>query len=638
MLEVYKMVLTASGQALHAKCLAGSSGITFTKFVLGDGTYSGTESVSDLAARTSLKNAKNEFKVSKASVVNNATCKLEMNASNLEITAGYYVREIGVYAKGSDGIEILYSLTVAKPDKPDWMPAYNGVAPGSLRYIEYISVGNAENISINVDAGGLASQDDLDSLTDRVIALEEGQAGCVGIKRKCADDGTPVSNTAWTRFGNTKGMSAVYARGNDEIDDPIMKVWPFNQLKPCDLNMDGTVAAYLGDADFVWSGDDISVMLEIPSDMYFARWYAKDSDGQNWEYRVFSDSQRYPNSVSIKDLMKRSDGTKTDHWYFPIFLGSKNSAGHYVSVSGVVPLYNSSVTAYRTAVKTNGDNWQIIDKWAWDIMTNLILCYSAESNVRTTFGRGHADWYYTKTSLLAESSVNKITVSNDANFEVGQTVCIGTSGAWNADIAKDRKITAVNASDTANAVDIVLDGAAFTTTTKAVIWRSAPFIGETTSMANANGTAGANDGKHAVRTLWVEDFYATMHTGIDGMNLKYNSDSDALDVYVCADPSKYSDTYDGFTKLDESIPVGDGWIKKEAFNKHYPTLEYPVSVNNGAGSETYEAAYKWSNKNGQRPFAGGSFGSGSRDSVRYLDCNNDFGVAHWYYASRPLKR
>lgn len=131
-------------------------------------------------------------------------------------------------------------------------------------------------------------------LTDRVIALEEGQAGCVGIKRKCADDGTPVSNTAWTRFGNTKGMSAVYARGNDEIDDPIMKVWPFNQLKPCDLNMDGTVAAYLGDADFVWSGDDISVMLEIPSDMYFARWYARtatDRTGNTEYFQIHRDIQ-----------------------------------------------------------------------------------------------------------------------------------------------------------------------------------------------------------------------------------------------------------------------------------------------------------------------------------------------------------
>jgi hypothetical protein len=111
-----------------------------------------------------------------------------------------------------------------------------------------------------------------------------------------------------------------------------------------------------------------------------------------------------------------------------------------------------------------------------------------------------------------------------------------------------------------------------------------------------------------------------------------------LDVYVCTDPSKYSDTYDGFTKLDESIPVGDGWIKKEAFNKHYPTLEYPVSVNNGAGSETYEAAYRWSNKNGQRPFAGGSFSVGSCDSVRYLRCSGDFGYADWDCASRPLKR
>lgn len=651
MIEVYKKTLTAKGSALHAKCMAGTSGITFTRFVLGNGTYKGTETTAEIAARTALKSPKNSFPVSKAEVVNNATCAVFLNASNLEITAGYYVTEIGLYAKGSDGTEILYSITVAEPGKPDWMPAYNSVAPGSLRYIDYISVGNAESITIKVSAGGLAAQEDLDSLEARVVALEEGAAGCVGVKRRCAADGTPVSATAWERFGNTVGMSPVFVRtaDGDEVDDPIMNVWPFNQLHPCDVAMDGTVKAYLGDTDFVWKGSGISVMLEIPTRMFYSRWFQEDENGQNWEYRVFSDTGRYPNAEDIQELMKRADGTKPEHFYFPIFMGSKNSDGNYVSVADEIPQYNATVGTFRAEVKTNGDNWQLIDEWAWNIFKNLCICYAADSNARTTFGRGHADWFMTATSLAAATNTNVVTVANtNTRFAVGNTVCVGSSGAWNAGVAQDRTITKITASTTVdNALDLTLSGAAFTTTTSSVIWRSAPRTGETINMKNANGTAGPNDGQHAVRTLWVEDFYATMHTGIDGLNLKYDSTENALQAWICKDPSKYADSYTDFTDSGVRVPCGtgsdankdnSGYIKRTAFIRDETLLEVPALTNGGAGSETYEAAMAWINKNGQRPFAGGTFYTGSLDSWSFLSCDATFTNSSWRCASRPLKR
>ena len=171
MLGNYKKVLTAAGSALHAKCLAGtSSSIEFTRFQLGNGTYTGSESTEALAAMVALKSPKNTFPVTKAEVVNNATCKLTLNASNLEVTEGYYVTEVGVFAKGSDGNEILYSITVADPEHPDWMPAFNNVAPGSLRYIDYMSVGNATSITIKVSPGGLVSIEDFEELELRVNA------------------------------------------------------------------------------------------------------------------------------------------------------------------------------------------------------------------------------------------------------------------------------------------------------------------------------------------------------------------------------------------------------------------------------------------------------------------------------------
>ena len=657
MLGNYKKVLTAAGSALHAKCLAGtSSSIEFTRFQLGNGTYTGSESTEALAAMVALKSPKNTFPVTKAEVVNNATCKLTLNASNLEVTEGYYVTEVGVFAKGSDGNEILYSITVADPEHPDWMPAFNNVAPGSLRYIDYMSVGNATSITIKVSPGGLVSIEDFEELEVRVNALEEASAGMVGIKRKCAADGTPQSATTWTRIGQATGATVEYARGDESVQNDLMEMWPYNQIKPCNLKMDGTVLAYLGDADFDWyatggtAAEDTSVMDEVPTEMYVSHFFQKDESGQNWEYKIIADSSRYPNSVYVKDLMKRADGTEVDHFYFPIFLGALNSAGHFVSAAGMFPAYSRTVTADRTSVKTNGSNWQIVDVWAWEIMTYLMEIMSANANFRTTFGRGFCDSGGTAYAALnTETGTNTITITkgNASKMAVGQTICIGTD-MWNFSIARDRVITAISESTGYdNAVDITFDGAGVNITAgTSKVWRCAQKTGATVSMASANGTAGPNDGIHSVRALYVEDFWGMLHTGVDGMNLKFNSEKMGLEMYVCTDPSKYSDAYgDGYVLLPDVLALngeGDsnysrnGYIKREKFFREYPILQMPDDVT--AGSETYEAAYAWQNKNGQRPFFGGDLSSGSRVSPRCRNCAIAFSASSAYYGSRPLKR
>lgn len=654
MLGNYKKVLTQKGAELHAKCLAGtSSSITFTKFVLGNGTYTGSESTAAIAAMTSLRSAKKEYPVTSAEVVNAATCKLTLNASNLEVTTGFYVTEIGVYAKGSDNVEVLYSVTVADPEHPDWMPAYNNVAPGSLRYLDYISVGNADSITIHVSPGGLVSIEDFENLEGRVTALEEASAGMVGIKRKCAADGTPQSSTAWTRIGQAAGATVEFARGNGAVQNDLMEMWPYNQIKPCNLKLDGTVLAYLGDADFDWyctddtAAENTSVMDEIPTEMYIAHYFQTDSNGQNWEYKVIADSPRYPNSVYVKDLMKRADGTTRDHFYFPIFLGSINSDGHFVSRAGVAPCHNTPVTNMRTAVLTNGDDWQIIDVWAWEIFTYLCEIMCANANFRSTFGRGFSE--SGGTAYAAKNTgtgVNVISITNaDAvKFEVGQTISIGTA-MWNYSIAMDRTITAIAESSISGCKDLTFDGAAVNIDSNSKVWRAAQITGKTVGMASANGTAGANDGLHSVRCLYVEDPYGMMHTGVDGMNLKFNSTDMCLEMYVCTDPSKYSDAYGtGYTKLSKTLALSptasnnelSGYIKKEHFIREYPILQMPEDVS--GGSETYEAAMCWKNKNGQRPFFGGSFNDGVRVSLRFRYCFNTFSYSYARSGSRPLKR
>lgn len=173
MLEVYKNLLTELGSDLHARTIAGEQ-MQITRFQIGNGSYSGTESEAVLARMTALKSPKNSYGVSRVEEANQATCKLTLVATNEEILAGYYVTEIGIFAKGQDNVEILYSIIIADPAHPDWMSAYNSVAPGSLRYFDYISVGNAANVTIAPGSGGVLTLDD--------IATAEETAAFLGIE------------------------------------------------------------------------------------------------------------------------------------------------------------------------------------------------------------------------------------------------------------------------------------------------------------------------------------------------------------------------------------------------------------------------------------------------------------------------
>ena len=118
------------------------------------------------------------------------------------------------------------------------------------------------------------------------------------------------------------------------------------------------------------------------------------------------------------------------------------------------------------------------------------------------------------------------------------------------------------------------------------------------------------------------------------------------DAVICTDPSKYSDAYgDGYVLLPDVLALngeGDsnysrnGYIKREKFFREYPILQMPDDVT--AGSETYEAAYAWQSKNGQRPFFGGSLSGGSGVLPRSRFCIYTFSSSYAHCGSRPLKR
>lgn len=188
MADFYGAVTTDAGIALVADLLTGEQ-LVFTKLVTGDGIYADEE-----IARTKLRKAeelrqpRQEFEFSSMEKITDFCVQLKALISNRELTEGYRINEIGVYAKkpGEEGDGILYSISVAR--EADYLPHYNGVAAVEIVEEYYITVSDAAEVTIQGRKGAAVLLEDFEAfkkeikeLIDRIIAQKiadlQGQIG-----------------------------------------------------------------------------------------------------------------------------------------------------------------------------------------------------------------------------------------------------------------------------------------------------------------------------------------------------------------------------------------------------------------------------------------------------------------------------
>lgn len=166
MAEYYSAVLTDSGAALLAAAETGDAQIEFTKLYTGDGEYSFSELL-NLVIRTALKSEKQQFPFSTIKKTEPGTVLLRTPITNDDLETGYYVREVGVYAKNSldDSAPILYSIAVATT--PDFLPAFDGITV-TITQEFYLSISGDLELTIEASSGALALQEDLNGLQEGI--------------------------------------------------------------------------------------------------------------------------------------------------------------------------------------------------------------------------------------------------------------------------------------------------------------------------------------------------------------------------------------------------------------------------------------------------------------------------------------
>jgi hypothetical protein len=159
-----KAIITAAGQSLIARAIAGEAQLNITKAKTSDYKY--PDDI-DYKALTDMEGVKQVLEFPETKVLENDLIQTRVLFSNEEIKATYYIQNIGLYV--NDGTkEVLFCIVTA--DIPDEMPQYNGVAATSYIYNIQNVVKDAETIHITVSPAGNATIQDV---MDRV----EGTGG-----------------------------------------------------------------------------------------------------------------------------------------------------------------------------------------------------------------------------------------------------------------------------------------------------------------------------------------------------------------------------------------------------------------------------------------------------------------------------
>ena len=167
MAEFSRLVITNKGQALLAKMMTGEGNVEFTKISTSDMEYT----LEQLEALTEFSGVKQTVSVSKVTRTNGVAVTIETTFDNTELTQGYHMRALGLYAIDPDDGEILYAVT-AEVSGCCYMPAYNGVTVSGACIKLVTTVGNAENVSLEVDPGVYATVGEIKELRECVDGFE----------------------------------------------------------------------------------------------------------------------------------------------------------------------------------------------------------------------------------------------------------------------------------------------------------------------------------------------------------------------------------------------------------------------------------------------------------------------------------
>lgn len=361
MAEFSKLYLTKRGQALVAKIMAGATNIQFTKVSTSSKVYA----ESALEALTALENVQQTNNVTKVTISNNTSVRVETAFTNEKLTAGYYLRCLGLYAKDPDLGEILYAVCV-ETSGLCYMSAYNGVTVSSAYIQLYTTVGNSDNVNLAVYSGAYATVEDISAMEAEIADLRAYVGYTDGDIYGVEVD---FANKKFTRLAGAVGMAG---------GEPFDKVRAMGGRKRCNLTDDGVVVAYQGDPAFSSSGvltqaatvgdttypvgTKVQVMVEQPKFYYkvvpMVLERTSDTADQGWKTRkvryYISDTPKAGFKVHPQFIC---NGKENDYIYKSAYEGclwDKSAAAYIMDDAQVADFANDMLSSIANAKPASG--------------------------------------------------------------------------------------------------------------------------------------------------------------------------------------------------------------------------------------------------------------------------------------------
>ena len=533
MAEYSKLVITNDGQALMAKMIAGSGNIDFTKICSSSTQYQENQ----LQSLTALSNIKQTTLVSKVSRTNNVAIKVEAAFSNVDITTGYYMRTLGLYAVDPDKGEILYAACIETSNNC-YMPPYNGVTV-SAAYIQlYTTVGNADSVSLEVNPGAYATIGDIQELEAEIADLKafvgytDGDIYGVEVDFK---------NKKFTRLAG-----AVNRTPGEGFDNILC----FGGRKRCNLTNDGRVAAYYGEAGFSTTGKLTQTVDRNPAgtenpdaSLQFASGTIVQVmvEQPKFYYKVvpLEIEKKKKGGITRKVRYYVSDTPKAGFKLHPAFIenGNENEKIYLAAFEG--SLYDSSASAYIL------DDSQVAD-FAADLLCSIanakplsgLTQNATRANIRKLAEKRGSGW---EQAYIATASASQMLMLIEyASFNMQSAIGQG----------------AVNKTD---------DGSS----------NMAEATGVTINLGNASGTASNANGVQFVSYRGEENFWGNIWGWIDGINEYMDATTHEGTIYI-ADHSFADDTGTGAYEDAGIIAVyGNGYISAFCYSEKYDWLFIP---------------------------------------------------------------
>lgn len=578
MAEFSKLVITNKGQALLAKMIAGSGNIEFTKVSASSTAYTDAQ----LEGLTSLSNVKQTSLISKVTRTNEVAIKVEAAFTNTELTAGYYMKALGLYATDPDDGEVLYAVT-RETSGNCYMPAYNGITVSGA-YVQLVTtVGNAENVSLEVDMAAVATIGDIKDLQKQIADLE----AFIGYS---SDDifGVEVDfvNKKFTRLAGA--VNRTPGAGFDDITC-------FGGRRRCNLTDDGRVVAYYGEEGFTTTGELTQTVDKNP------------------EGAEFNPDLKFPPGTKVQVMVEQ-----------PIFyikavpVKTKNATSgkgkQYVKARFYIsPTPKSGFSVPRAFYDAHGIPQDKIYLSAYE------GCVYDES----------AGTYCMDDTLVADLDTDKLSSIAGAKPASGKTkvltranarkLCNNRGTGW-----QSHNIFAMAVTEWLFMIEYAsLDpqrkvGRGVSTFTDDGSTNAAVITGATAGIGNGSGIpSGGIDGKCSVTYRGEENLWGNIWTWMDCINILAKGVNEVWVTKIGTTP--VDDTTEGYERLDVHATHSNGYVSAFGIDPTHPEILIPTEA---SGNDTFaDYVYQNYSHNGFLIAKfGGGWGSGSMCGFSlYLD-------------------